>query len=334
MPKKRSIHFKAVLQALFVTFLWSTSWVLIKIGLQDIPALSFAGLRYLLAFFCLLPLALRAGDLQALRQLSPGGWVPLLALGLLFYALTQGAQFLSLYYLPAITVSLLLSFTSVIVTFMGIVLLREKPSVLQWVGTGLYILGVLAYFFPIVLPGGQGIGLLVSAVGVLANAFSSILGRYVNRRGDLSPLAVTVASMGIGALLLLVIGAAVEGLPHLTLANWLIVLWLAVVNSALAFTLWNRTLRTLAAMESSIINNTMLFQIAVLAWVFLGERLTGRQGLGMLLAGVGTLLVQVRSMKGQSDVPDRERSEQGATTQGRMLEFLIIQEDEHDEKRS
>jgi len=45
----------AVLQALFVTFLWSTSWVLIKIGLEQIPALTFAGLRYSLAFLCLVP---------------------------------------------------------------------------------------------------------------------------------------------------------------------------------------------------------------------------------------------------------------------------------------
>lgn len=58
--------------------------------------------------------------------------------------------------------------------------------------------------------------------------------------------------------------------------------------------MWNRTLRTLSAMESSIINNTMLFQIAVLAWVFLGEGLTWRQVTGMVLAALGTLVVQLR----------------------------------------
>jgi drug/metabolite transporter (DMT)-like permease len=61
-----------------------------------------------------------------------------------------------------------------------------------------------------------------------------------------------------------------------------------------AFTLWNHTLRTLSAMESSIINNTMLIQIAVLAWLFLGESLSWRMVLGMVLAALGTLLVQVR----------------------------------------
>jgi len=51
----------AVLQALLVTFLWSTSWVLIKVGLEDLPPLTFAGLRYGLAALVLLPLAVRGG---------------------------------------------------------------------------------------------------------------------------------------------------------------------------------------------------------------------------------------------------------------------------------
>jgi drug/metabolite transporter (DMT)-like permease len=72
------------------------------------------------------------------------------------------------------------------------------------------------------------------------------------------------------------------------------VLWLAVVNTAFAFTLWNHTLRTLTAMESSLINNTMLVQIALLAWLFLGDRPTGQQVLGLVVASVGILLVQLR----------------------------------------
>jgi drug/metabolite transporter (DMT)-like permease len=99
--------------------------------------------------------------------------------------------------------------------------------------------------------------------------------------------------MGIGAVVLLVGGIMGQGLPRLTPMNWGIIIWLAVVNSAFAFTLWNHTLRTLSAMESSIINNTMLFQIAVLAWAFLGEELTVPKVTGMLLAAIGTLVVQI-----------------------------------------
>jgi drug/metabolite transporter (DMT)-like permease len=137
--------------------------------------------------------------------------------------------------------------------------------------------------------------LIVALAGVLANALSSILGRDVNRSGELEPVAVTVVTMGIGAFPLLVVGIAIQGWPQLTSVHWAIILWLAVVNTALAFTLWNHSLRILSAMESSIINNTMLFQIALLAWLFLGEPLSWRHVVGMILAALGTLLVQLRS---------------------------------------
>jgi drug/metabolite transporter (DMT)-like permease len=88
-------------------------------------------------------------------------------------------------------------------------------------------------------------------------------------------------------------GILTQGLPHLSPLNWGIVAWLAVVNTAFAFTLWNHTLRTLPAMESSIINNTMLIQIALLAWIFLGERLNGQEIAGMLVVALGVMVVQL-----------------------------------------
>lgn len=295
MLKKLSPHTRAALLALLVTFLWSTSWVLIRIGLADIPPLPFAGLRYTLAFLCLLPLALRARQLVPLRRASGRTWLRLVLLGVLMVAITQGAQFVSLFYLPASTTSLVLSFTTIMVAFLGAWLLRERPRPIQWAGTVLYLAGVGVYLVPVTVPKGDAIGLSVALTGMLANALSSVLGRSVNRDEGLSPLAVTVVSIGTGGVLLLVVGVALEGLPRLTLTNWAIVLWLAVVNSALAYTLWNYSLRTLSAMESSVINNTMLFQIALLAWLLLGERLTPAQAAGIVLAGLGTLVVQVRT---------------------------------------
>jgi drug/metabolite transporter (DMT)-like permease len=293
MFKRLSPHTRAMLQALLVTFLWSSSVILIKIGLADIPALPFAGLRYGVAFLCLLPFALRPGRLATLRGLSAAAWGRLALLGLLFYSVTQGAHFLSLFYLPVTTVSLLLSFATILVALMGIGMLGERPTARQWGGTALYLVGVALYFYPFPDLRGEGIGLLVAGVGVLANAFSSILGRHVNRSADLDPTIVTVISMGIGALVLLVVGLLTQGLPPLTLRHWAIILWLAAVNSAFAFSLWNLTLRTLSAMESSILNNTILFQVALLGWLFLDERLTWRQLAAMALAMVGTLAVQL-----------------------------------------
>jgi len=293
MSQARRSHLIAVLQALFVSFLWSTSWVLIKLGLEEIPALTFAGLRYSLAFLVLLPLVARREHRGVLSGLSGRRWLELAALGLLFYTLTQGAMFMALAFLPAMPVSLILSFSPAAVALLAIPMLAESPTRIQWGGMVLFLVGALAYFSPFEVPL-QPIGLAAALIGLMTNAVSSVMGRSVNRRRDLHPLLVTVVSMGVGAIALLGVGLAVEGLPHLDARSWAIIAYLAVVNTALAFTLWNYTLQRLTAVESSIINNTMLIQIAILAWVVLGEPMGWKEALGIALAAVGALLVQLR----------------------------------------
>lgn len=294
MSPEPSVHLRAVLQALFVTFLWSTSWVLIKFGLEDMPPLTFAGLRYTLAFLTLLPLLARPGRTGAVRALLWRDWAYLLVLGLLLYSVAQGAQFMALDRLPAITTSLLLSFGAAMVALLGIALLGERPTRFQWVGLVLYLGGVLVYFYPAALPARQVVGLLIVLTGVLAYSLATVMGRSINRRATIPPLIVTVISMGIGGLVLLAAGVITQGVPPLSLQSWAIIAWLAVVNTAFTFTLWNHTQRTLSAVESSVINNTMMIQIAILAWIFLGESINLREGFGLALAAAGTFVVQAR----------------------------------------
>jgi drug/metabolite transporter (DMT)-like permease len=247
-----------------------------------------------LASLCLLPFALgRRSVRRQLRALTRADWWRLLGLGLVFYTLTQGAQFVALAYLPAQTTSLLLSFSPVVVALAGIVLLAERTTPRQWYGVVLYLTGATIFLYPAAFAGNQWFGLAVAVVGLLANSGAAVAGRAVNRRATLDPLTVTVVSMGTGAVALLVSGATTQGLPVISGTGWLIVGWLAVVNTAVAFTLWNLTQRHLSATESSVINSTMLIQIAVLAWLFLGEPLGAKQVTGLSLAGFGALLVQL-----------------------------------------
>lgn len=297
MKNKNLSQLSAIAIALLVTFLWSTSFVIIKIGLDEIPPLTFAGLRYTIAFAALLPLAFSSNIKNEIMTLQKSDWLKLILLGFTFYTFTQGAQFLGLSLLPAVTVSLLLNFTPVFVAVMGIFLLSEKPTLLQWLGSILFIVGVLVYFYPVILSADQSLGLIVMGVGILANAGSAIIGRDVNRSSSLSPITITVISMGIGGIVLLITGIGVQGFPAISFTNVFYLLWLALINTALAFTLWNLTLRTLTAMESSIINGTMLIQIAILAWVFLGEAITTKEGIGMLIAALGAMLVQIKVKK-------------------------------------
>ncbi|WP_435181681.1 DMT family transporter [Halorussus sp. AFM4] len=292
-----STHARAALEALFVTLLWSSSYVLIDVGLADIPALTFAGLRYGLAAIVLLPSFVRRGHHRAVRRAGRSEWGLLLALGLLLYAVTQGAQFVALGHLRAATVSLVLTFTPVAVALAGTAVAAERPTARQWAGLAVLLAGAGLYFRPWAGPLGSAFGLAVMCVGLVGNAAGSLVGRRVNRDGPLSPVAVTTVSMAIGAAVLLAVGVAVQGPPALPLYAWGIVGWLAVVNTAGAFTLWNRTLQTLTAVESSVINNTMLVQVAVLGWLFLGETIRGHEIGGILAVAAGALLVQLGSAR-------------------------------------
>lgn len=288
----------ALLQALLVTFLWSTSWVLIKRTLTEIPPLLFAGLRYTLAAIVLLPGLIRRR--AEVRELERGDWLRLIVLGLVLYTLTQGGQFVTLQHLEAVTFSLVLNFTSIPVALAGILTLHELPGRLQWLGIALFGAGALSYFWGGAALTGRGLGLVLACLTMGANAGASLLGRWVNRGQRLTPLVVTGISMGVGAIVMLVLGLVIEGWPSISLRSWAVILWLAVINSALAFTLWNRSLGVLSAVESSVINNTMLIQIAILAWAFLGERPAPLQIGGLVLATVGVVLVQVRRGRTES----------------------------------
>jgi drug/metabolite transporter (DMT)-like permease len=300
-PRTGRQHALAVLQALLVTFLWSTSWVLIKIGLDDLDLkpLSFAGLRYALAAVILLPFGLRA--MQRATATSPmpldGRLIGRVALyGLLFVAVAQGAQFAALAVLPATAVSLLLASIPVWVALGSLASGSERATLGQAGGIGLLTLGAVLYFGPFEVPDGGALGFAAAAVCVAAATASAHMGRGLARDalGRLGgPLGLTAASMAAGGLALLATGVLVEGWPSLDAVGWLIVVWLAVVNTAIAFTLWNHTLRTLTAVESSVVNNTMTIQIAILAVVFLAEPLGALQLAGLLLAALGAAVVQL-----------------------------------------
>ncbi len=292
---RRASYVRSVLEALLVTFLWSTSWVLIKWGLVDIPPLTFAGLRYGLAVLFLLPGLWKRRE--EVRPLGMREWSALLLLGIVFYTLTQGGQFLTLRYLEAIPFSLFLSFSPIVVAIAGVFALNERLRGLQWLGISLVLAGALLYFVPSGTWGGSALGVGLAIFTVLANGGAALLGRAVNRAQLASPLVVTAISMGTGAILLLAVGAGAQGIPPLSLRSWAIIGWLAFVNTALAFTLWNHSLRSLTAAQSSVINNTMLIQIAVLAWLFLGETLGWLQVLGLLIVAAGTFIVQLRRSK-------------------------------------
>jgi len=57
MVNSASPRLRAILEALLVTFLWSSSYILTKFGLTDIEPLTLVGLRYLVASIVLILIA-------------------------------------------------------------------------------------------------------------------------------------------------------------------------------------------------------------------------------------------------------------------------------------
>lgn len=292
-PARPATRAGAALTALAVTVLWSSSWVLIRIGLDDeaLEPITFAGLRYGLAAALLLAWMGRSKSARAtLADVVRRRRRQLVLLGLGFYALTQGAQFVAIDHQPAATTSLVLSLTPLAVAVASSRALGEAAERRQIAGALLVVAGAATYFAGDL--GATAIGLVAAGVALASNAASALLGRHVNRGLDASPVAVTAASMTVGALVLLAVGLAVEGWPTLSATAVLIIVWLAIVNTAVAFTLWNAALRRLSAVESAGINNTMLVQIAFLAWIFLGEA-PGAAGLvGIAVVSIGIYLTQ------------------------------------------
>jgi drug/metabolite transporter (DMT)-like permease len=281
--------------AVLVTLLWSSSWVMIRWAIEDhgmTPILG-AGLRYLLGCLALsLVVGSVPADRGALRTIGRRDLAGLVALGILFYAVTQGAQAIAIASQPAATTSLVLSFTPLLVALVSQASLGERPMAVQVVGAAVIVTGALLY-----LAGDLGmtlVGMTAALSGLAANVASAVLGRAVNRAHRLSARVVTTVSMAIGAATLVLAGWLVEGPPRMDPVGWALVGWMALVNTALAFTWWNESLRHLSATESAAINDLMLLQIAGLAWLFLGEVPDAVQWVGMALVTLGVLAATVR----------------------------------------
>ena len=111
---RRPSHLASIGIALLVSFLWSTSWVLIRWGLdgEELQPITFAALRYGLASSVLVAWVLaNRPHREQFARLDRAVVIRVVVLGIVFYAMTQGAQFVAIDNQPAATTSLVLSLT-------------------------------------------------------------------------------------------------------------------------------------------------------------------------------------------------------------------------------
>lgn len=286
----------ALLLAVLVTLLWSSSYVFMKWAFTEIPPMYLATLRYALAFALLAGIGATRGRGRSGRaKLRAGSGKLLLLAGICGYTVAQGLQILGLFYLPAITTSFLLSFTPAFVLALGWLTLRERASMVQLLGLIIALVGAYVFFYGRIQPQRELVGVAVVLLSGVGWAIYLVVVREFQQSNDYGSLRLTTVTMGIGVIGMAILSAALAEYAPLTLEGVVIIIWLAAANTALAFFLWNKALSVLPAFELAMLQNAMLIEIALFAWALLGEAITPLMVIGMTFALAGILLVQLRA---------------------------------------
>ena len=196
--------------SILVTILWSSYFVLIKYGLSELPPFLFAAVRYTVAFLLLAIVfagSRKKGNTDESVVTLIGGKRYLLAAGVFGYTLSQGLNFLGLFYMPAVTASFILNFTQIFVLLLGI-LLNERVSKLQLAGLAIALGGAYAFFQGRMLGAIDLFGVMIVVAGGVSWAVYLIIVRRAQRASRSGSLGLTTLTMGIGT-----------GGPHATCRN-------------------------------------------------------------------------------------------------------------------
>lgn len=284
----------AVTLALFVTVLWSSSYILNQYAFADgIGPLTLVGLRYSLAALTLLIVRIARGRREPPAEVPLSPW-QYLGLGLAGYLVAQGMQYIGQVYVPPTQAGMVQAVgNSTLVLLIGAIWLREWPGPRQWAGIGIALAGSLLYYWPFAPTPQNLVGIGFFLLAGLGYAVQMTANRGLLARKAASPLDLVLYPMLVGAVSMLALGLALEPWPVITWKLVGLLLWLGPINGALGFLLWTHSQRGLQAFESTMLNNSMLLQIALLDVLFLSRVLSVRHVAALLLTGLGILTVQL-----------------------------------------
>jgi drug/metabolite transporter (DMT)-like permease len=164
---------------------------------------------------------------------------------------------------------------------------------------GLALVGAWAFFSQQAALGGNVLGILIVIVSGLGWACYVVVARVLQRSGSMGSLRLTTTTMGIGVAGMVALTFITGQYAPLTSSGILIIAWLATANTALAFFMWNWSLKSIPAYELTVFQDLMLVEIAIFAFIFLQETITPFMVGGMALVLVGVLIVQLRASRGK-----------------------------------
>ncbi len=277
---------------LFVAVLiWGSTYVVTKAGVEALPPMLFALLRYCVASLLLLAAALYRGGTARLPRPVP--WRALALMGLTGVALYYAGFNLALTYVSATQGALVQSSIPAITAILAVAWLRERIARRRLLGIGLAIVGVLlivARAAPDESARAPVLGSLLMLGTVIVWGMYTVLAK---RLTDADPVAVTAAISVIGTIMLVpvaLIETARAGAPSISGATWVRIAYLGAFPSAASYLLYNRALRDLDASQVGAFTNLSPVIGAVSGVIFLGETITPLAILGGVIVLFGVWL--------------------------------------------
>ena len=279
---------------MLVAIIWGSSFAVQRVAAQYLGVFLFNGLRFMLAALILLPFARPRNRLER----PDFAWIVLA--GLCAFA-GSALQQAGLQFTTAANAGFITSLYVVLVPVLLIVFWRQKARWNAWAAALLAVTGAI-----LLSTGGTGFRLAGKAVAgdglVLISSLGWALHVIAVGRGA-RRMAVLTFSAGqyiVAGTLNMGIGLALESrlLSGLAVAWWT-VLYIAVVSTAIGYTLQAVGQRHAPASDAAIILSLESVFAAVFGYLLLAEQLTAVQRLGCALIFGAVLLAQVKRKTGE-----------------------------------
>ena len=283
-----------------VTFIWGTTWGVIRVGLEaGLPPFAGVSLRFALAslvLFLLAPfLGVRFEPSRRVRWL----WIMNAALNFsLPYAVVHwGEQWVP----SGLAAVLFATYPLMLALLAHLVLPAER---LRWLSTAGILVGFagVAVIFSADLVGLQGTSVAgVSAVLLLAPFSSAITSVVIKRWGKgVHPFSLTAVPMGLTAGFMGAVSLAVEPGPPAWMNQVSLgaLVYLGILGSAVTFTLYFWMLSHMQVTRLSLMTYIIPVVAVVVGTVFLDEHFTARTLPGSVLVLIGVALAARRRRKG------------------------------------
>lgn len=287
---------RGALYGITAASIWGSMYVVSDLVLLIVPPFTLLTLRIALGLAVLLPLSLRRGQsLPGRRSLRS-----LLAVGVVGLGISLGAQFLGTDLSTAVNGALVTSASPAFVVLFAVLLLRERMTLQRLAAIVLASAGVLIILNPASADFASDTftGDAFLAVAAVTWGLYSMLVRRVTLCQATPALMVTIVAL-LGGLLVSIPASVLEltqrPIGAMSLEIVLGILYLGIVSTAFALLLWNRAFSLVPATIASLFFFAQPLAGALLAAVFLGQRMTETLWLGGILIALGVLLSLYRA---------------------------------------